>query len=251
MAHRLHRGGIHLVLSLVVALAAAALVLGVWYPDPYRSLSGGLHLFSILVAVDVMLGPLATAVVSKPGKSAREWRTDVTLIALVQCAALIYGLWTLHLARPVYLAFEIDRFRVVHAVDVPPDQLANAAEGFRVLPTAGPALVAVRPLASSAEQMEATFAALQGVHLAFRPDFWMPYEQARQAVRKEAKPISELMNREPRFQPELAQAIKARGVSASEVVYLPLAGRTQFWTVLLQADTVQPFAYLSIDPYEQ
>jgi hypothetical protein len=236
-------------LSLVVALLAAALVLGVWYPMPYRSLSGGLHLFSLLVVVDVMLGPLATTVVSKPGKSKREWRTDVALIALVQCAALAYGLWTLHQARPVYMAFEVDRLRVVHAVDVPTELLAQAPEGFRQLPVTGPGWVAVRPLTNSTERMEATFTALHGLHLAFRPDLWMPYEQASAAVRREAKPLSELTDRLPQFRQPLLQAIESQRVFPSDVVYLPLVGRNAFWTALFDANTLKPLAYLPIDPY--
>jgi hypothetical protein len=249
MRHRLRMGGTHLVLSLAVALGAAALVLGLWYPAPYRSLSGGLHLFSLLVVVDVMLGPLATTVVSKPGKSAREWRTDVALIALVQCAALAYGLWTLHQARPVYMAFEVDRLRVVHAVDVSPELLDKAPEGFRQLPLGGPGWVAVRPFVNNAERTEATFAALQGVHLAFRPDFWIPFEQASGAVRQEAKPLSELMAREPKLRQALQQALDAHGVAAADVVYLPLLGRTAFWTALFHANTLKPLDYLPIDPY--
>lgn len=251
MLYRLRIGGIHLALSLVVALMAAVLVFGVWYPVPYRSLSGGLHLFSLLVVVDVMLGPLATTIVSRPGKFAREWRTDMALIALVQCIALGYGLWTLHQARPVYMAFELDRLRVVHAVDVPSELLAQAPEGFRQLPLTGPGWVAVRPLSNSAEHMEATMAALQGMHLAFRPDLWMPYEQASEVMRQEAKPLSELMERQPQLRQPLLQAIESQGVSAAEVVYLPLLGRTAFWTALLHAKTLKPITYLPIDPYGQ
>jgi hypothetical protein len=247
--YRLRLGGIHLIWSLAVALLAAALVFGLWYPAPYRTLSGGLHLFSLLVVVDVMLGPLATMVVSKLGKSARAWRTDVALIALVQCAALGYGLWTLHQARPVYMAFELDRFRVVHAVDVPPGWLAKAPAGFQKLPLTGPAWVAVRPPASGMETVETTIDALQGFHLAFRPELWIPYEQSLDRVRQEAKPLSEWIAREPQWRQPLLQALEPHGLTASEVVYLPLLGRTEFWTMLLHANTLKPLAYLPIDPY--
>lgn len=232
-----------------MALAAAALVFGLWYPPPYRSLSGGLHLFTLVVVVDVMLGPLATTVVSKPGKSTREWRTDVTFIALVQCAALGYGLWTLYQARPVYMAFELDRFRVVHAVDVPPEWLAKAPASFQKLPLTGPSWLAVRPPPSGIESIEKTIDALQGFHLAFRPELWMPYEQALDQVRQEAKPLSELVAREPQLLQSLLQALEPYSLTVSEVVYLPLLGRTEFWTTLLYAKTLKPLAYLPIDPY--
>lgn len=247
--HRLRFSSIHLAWSLVVALAAAALVFGLWYPAPYRSLSGGLHLFSLLVVVDVMLGPLATAVVSKPDKSVRAWRTDITVIALLQCAALGYGLWTLHQARPVYMAFELNRFRVVHAVDVPTEWLAKAPADFRELPLTGPSWLAVRQPTGAQEFLDATVAALQGVHLAFQPELWIPYEQALDRVRQEAKPLNEWIAREPQRQQTFLQALEPHGLTASEVVYLPLLGRTEFWTMLLHAKTLKPLAYLPIDPY--
>ena len=57
---RLQAAGIHLLISLFVAALAAVLVFGLWYPNPYRDLSGGRTLFSMVVGVDVVLGPLIT-----------------------------------------------------------------------------------------------------------------------------------------------------------------------------------------------
>jgi len=247
--YRIVRAGVHLSASVLVSLLVSIVVFFVWYPEPYRTLSGGVYLFSILVAVDVTIGPLATFVVSKPGKPLKEWRTDVSLIALVQVVALMYGVWSLYQARPVYMAFEVDRLRVVHAVDVPPELLAQAPDGFRKLPIAGPSWVAVRPLTNGAENMQATMAALQGLHLAFRPDFWIAFEQASEAVRQKAKPLSELIAREPQLSQPLLQALKSHNVAVSDVVYLPLLGRTKFWTALFYVNSLKPFAYLPIDPY--
>ena len=44
---KLRAAGIHLGLSLLVAALAAALVFGVWYPYPYREISGGRALFDL------------------------------------------------------------------------------------------------------------------------------------------------------------------------------------------------------------
>ena len=55
---RLRAATIHLSVTLVVAALAAWLVFGLWYPYPYREISGGRELFLLVVAVDVVLGPL-------------------------------------------------------------------------------------------------------------------------------------------------------------------------------------------------
>jgi len=116
---RLKAAAVHLCISLLVAGCAAWLVFGVWYPYPYREISGGRELFMLVVTVDVMLGPLITFIVFDRRKPRRELGRDLALVGLIQLAGLGYGLWTVHAARPVHLVFEIDRFRVIHAVDVP------------------------------------------------------------------------------------------------------------------------------------
>lgn len=248
-AHRLSRSGAHLLLSLLVAALVALLVFNVWYPAPFRELSGGLALFGILVTVDLLLGPLATAVVSKPGKSQREWRLDVALIVVVQLAALGYGLWTMYQARPVYMAFEIDRLRVVNAVDVDVERLPMASAGLQALPIAGPGLVAVRPFTSANESVNATLAALQGAELGFRPDFWMPYDQAREAILAAAQPLTELTGRKPETQAQLNAALASNNLAAKDVLYLPLHARSTFWTALISTTDAKPLAYIPLDPY--
>ncbi len=44
----------------------------------------------------------------------------------------------------VHLVFEIDRFRAVHAIEVPRDELGRAPAGLGTLPLTGPTLLSVR-----------------------------------------------------------------------------------------------------------
>lgn len=250
LSFRLRSAGLHFLLSAVVIGLAAALVFLVWYPRPYASVSGGLHLFLILASVDLFMGPLATAVVSSPGKSRREWYTDLTVIAVLQVAALGYGVWTMAQARPVYLAFEIDRFRVIHAIDVPQDLLGQAPVGFRVLPLSGPALVAVRPFKNAREEADATFAALQGLHLGARPDLWTPYASAANMVVYASKPLALLANHHPQAMGVVESQAQNAKVPMDQIRILPVAGRQDFWTALIDQRTGQPFGFLPIDGFE-
>ena len=81
---RFKASGIHLCISLTIALLAAALVGGVWYPYPYREISGSRELFLIVVAVDVILGPLITLTVFNRTKPWPELRSDLAIVALIQ-----------------------------------------------------------------------------------------------------------------------------------------------------------------------
>ncbi|PZP99313.1 MAG: pilus assembly protein [Variovorax paradoxus] len=246
---RLRAAGIHLGISFCVAALAAALVFGLWYPYPYREIAGGRELFLLLVGVDVVLGPLLTLAVFNRAKPWTELRRDLAVIALLQVAALGYGLWTVASARPVHLVFEIDRFRVVHAVDVPPQLLGRAPAGVDALPWTGPTLLAVRPFRSEQEKMDVTLVALQGVALSARPDLWLAYEAARPAVLAAAKPVSELRARLAAQAGAIDAAVAATGRPAKDLVYLPLAGRKSFWTVLLDGADARVVGFVAVDAF--
>ena len=230
---RLRASAIHLLLSCAIAALCALLVFGMWYPYPYREISGGRELFLIVVIVDIILGPLITFTVFNRAKPMTELRRDLTVVVLMQIAALVYGLWTVSVARPVHMVFEIDRFRVVHAIDVPTEMLHQTPPGVDALPLTGPTLLAVRTFRDSNESMEATLAALKGAHLGARPDLWEPYSQALPRVLAAAHPVSLLKSRFPAGVAEIDQSILQAGGNPQTVVYLPLVGRKSFWTVLM------------------
>lgn len=230
---RLRASAIHLLLSCAIAALCAMLVFFIWYPYPYREISGGRELFFIVISVDIILGPLITFTVFNRAKPIKELQRDLVIVVLLQLAALAYGLWTVSVARPVHMVFEIDRFRVVHAIDVPVDMLDKTPSGVDALPLTGPTLLAVRPFRDPNESMEATLAALNGAPLAARPDLWEPYEQARPRVLVAAHPVAALKSRFPGRGAEIDQLIQAAGGNPQTAVYLPLAGRKSYWTVLL------------------
>jgi hypothetical protein len=249
---RLRASGIHLGLSLGIALLAALLVFGIWYPYPYRDISGGRELFLIVVTVDVILGPLITLAIFNRVKAWPVLRRDLVVVALVQLGALGYGLWTVFVARPVHMVFEYDRFRVVHAIDIAPDQLPKAAPAFNTLPITGPTLLSLRPFKDSNEKFEMTVTALQGLTLAARPELWQAYAAGRVDMLKVARPVAELQLRvakDAAASSAVKRALIDGGQAAQSWLWIPLAGRKSFWTVLLDAQTLQPTAYLPLDSF--
>jgi hypothetical protein len=118
IGQRLRAAVIHLLLSAAVAALAALLVFAVWYPMPYRQISGGRDLFLLVVAVDVAIGPLITLAVFDRRKPRAELVRDMAVVAAMQLAALAYGLHTVAQARPAVVALEVDRLRVVRAIDL-------------------------------------------------------------------------------------------------------------------------------------
>jgi hypothetical protein len=248
-APRLQASGLHLLLSLGVAALAATLVFAIWYPYPYRVISGGQELFLILVTVDVLLGPLITLSVFNLSKPRRTLKKDLMVVGLLQVAALAYGLWTMSLARPVHLVFEIDRFRVVHAVDVPLDELAQADPRIQTLPLMGPSLLAMRSFKSENEKMEATMMALQGIALGARPAMWQPYGEGVTSVLQVAQPLRVLKAKFPDRQAQIDAVVGKTGRPADALLYVPMVGRDTFWTVLIDPISAQVLAFLPLDPF--
>jgi hypothetical protein len=247
---RLRAAIIHLGLSALVAMIAALLVFALWYPYPYREVSGGRELFQLVVAVDIVLGPLLTFAVFNRAKPRTELRRDLTVIALLQLAGLAYGLWTVHIARPVHMVFEYDRFRVVHQVEIPVELASAVPAGIEAVPWGRPTLLSLRPFRNAQENTDMTLAALQGLPLSARPDLWQSYEAGRAQVLRAAKPATQLKSRFPQRTAEIDAALQQAGREATAVAYLPLVGRkAEAWTVLLDASTAEVIGYLPLDSF--
>jgi hypothetical protein len=245
---RFSAAGIHLLISLGVAAAAAGLVFLVWYPFPYREISGGRELFFIVMAV--VMGPLLTLTVFNRNKPPGELRRDLAIIGMLQMAALVYGLWTVSVARPVHLVFEMDRFRVVHAIEVPEAELDQAPPELQRLPWTGPTPLSMRPFRNDREKVDFTLVALGGLPLGARPALWQDYARAGPQIRAAARPVSELRTRFPAQAGLVDEALKSvPGASAMALGYLPMAGRDKYWTALLDLNTTGVIAFVPIDSF--
>lgn len=231
---RARAAGVHLLLSMLVATAAAALVFGLWYPGAYREMAGGRELFLLITSVDVALGPLLTFVAFNLRKPRRELRRDLAIIGVLQLGALIYGLHTTYLVRPVAMVFEIDRLRVVTQADVRMSELPEAAEAYRSLPLTGPWLLGARRAAEGAERTEALFLGLQGYDTGQRPTFWEPYDRARPRVLEKSRPVRQLLDHQTDRRSELEQAIAEAGLDPSTARFLPVMARGD-WVALLNS----------------
>lgn len=247
---RLRAFGMHLALSMVVAALAATLVFGLWYPYPYRALSGGRELFLLLMGVDVVIGPVITFFIYNPIKKLRrELLLDLALVGLLQMAALGYGLWTVSQARPVHLVFEYSRFSVAHANQVPDALLDRVPQGIVPLPWTGPTLLSLRPFKNTQERMDATVAAMSGAPLPGRVDLWQPYPMARDAVLQQARPLSELRTRFPEMGGQMDELLRTVGQTWERSAYLPLVGRKMAWTVVIDNQSADVIGFLPVDPF--
>ena len=237
-AAAIHFGG-----SLLVAGAFAGLVFGLWYPYPYTELSGGRELFLLIVAVDVVCGPLLTLVLFNPTKTRGELWRDLGLVALIQLGALSYGLWTVWLARPLYLVQEIDRFKVIAATNLLEGFAADVPNNLQPRLFSGPMMVAIRQPKDETERKNVMVESIEGGRdYAERPEFYLPYEgEAALKSLLRAKPLAVFLQKRP-DQQSLAKALATeRGADIAQLMYLPVVARQDWIAVLDRQGQIQGF----------
>jgi hypothetical protein len=245
---RAKASAVHLGMSLLIAMLAAALVFLLWFPWPFRIVSGGQELFLLIVSVDVALGPLLTFAIFNHAKPLAELVRDLAVIVLLQLGALGYGLYTVYLARPVVMAFEADRLRVVTDVEVQHDQLPTALPEFRELSLTGPKLVGTRE-SKGKELLTSVDQSLQGVEVSMRPSYWVPYAQSKDRVLKRARGIDVLRKQYPKESAEIDAAVARTGRAESALRFLPLQARSLGWSALLDAQTAAPVGYVPLEGF--
>lgn len=238
---------LHLAASVGLIAAIGAVVFQLWYPSPYAHMAGGLHLFVILVVVDLAVGPLLTCVVATPSKPSRQLRRDIAVIAMLQLASTAYGVYSIAMARPVALSFELVQFRLLSAADIDRSLLASAHAGLRELSWTGPQLIAAVPPSEPTAKLKAIELGLAGFDLSFMPSNWRGYEVQSARAWLTATPIEKLLMRFP-SQRANVQCMAARvHRPVTDLRFLPVRTRSEGWTAVVVNPGAQVVGFLPVD----
>ncbi len=246
---KLRAAGLHLIGSVLVATLVAVVVFKLWFPYPFREVSGGTSLFVLIISVDVVLGPLLTFVAFNPAKTRGHLVRDLATITVLQLAGLMYGISVMYAARPIGMVYEVDRFRAVTYADLKMDELPKALPELRSLSLTGPRLMGIRDSKPGAERLETLDLSMAGFEVSMRPSFWVPYKDSVPAVLKRARPAQLLLDHHADQRERLQQAIAETGQPVAALRFLPLQGRQDNWVVLLDAQSAQPLAYVQVDGF--
>jgi hypothetical protein len=239
---------IHLGISAAVGVGAAGLIFGVWYPSPYSHAVGAGRLILLLLGVDVVLGPLLTLIVFKSGK--KSLRFDLSVIALLQACALVYGMSVIVRARPAFIVGRIDRFAIVSANDLDAEDLGKASRPeFRSAPWSGPKIVGAA-IPEDVEQRNALiFSSTGGKDLEKFPQYYVDYPQAAPTLLAHARLLDELRKKKPESGALIDDYLSHANRRADTVVWIPLDARRASMVMLLDSKSGQPLGALAIDPW--
>ncbi|MFK8076299.1 MAG: hypothetical protein AB8B84_06915 [Granulosicoccus sp.] len=106
---------IHLALSLLIFSSLVFMMVLYWFPGELFFIDGGWQGLKLVAMVDLVLGPALTLLLYKPGKP--KLVLDMSLIAVIQIAALGYGFYTTYQQRTVALVYAERGFNTVSARD--------------------------------------------------------------------------------------------------------------------------------------
>ena len=180
----------HILVSLGAALGVVALVYGLWYPSPLSKAVGVTHIFLMLLAIDVILGPILGFVIYKEAKKTLKF--DLSVIILIQIVALVFGVYNIAQARPAWVVFNTDRFELIRNNDLVLSEPAPQDE-FVQVSWVGPQWAAVKVANDVQQKNEDLFAeALGGLSIAQRPERYIDIDEEKATLRKRALPLSSL-----------------------------------------------------------
>jgi hypothetical protein len=248
LKNRIFPAAVHLGVSLLVGALTWVLVSRFLYPYPFIEISGGRHLFLLLVAVDVVLGSVLTFSVFSSTKLRSVLMRDLIMIGMLQTAALGYGLWTLYTARPVYLVYEVDRFKVITAADVDKSDLSEAPPQFREFPIFGVQTIGIRGARDGEDKLRSLELELAGKELSLQTQWWQPLsEENRASMRQHGKPLMLLRQQAGDGGKEIDRILREAGLADADALVLPMVARMTTWTVVLDKRDLKSIGYWPID----
>lgn len=219
---------IHLIGSAIVVVLVFVLVRALWYPGRLFEAASGTDLMTILILVDVTLGPLITLIIYSPGKP--SLKSDVRTVIVVQIAFLLFGIWSIFSARPAFIAFSEDRFFLVTANEIDTEDLLSAKNPeFQSLPLTGPKIVGAVLPEDVGLREKIAIGNLVGMGVQHLPQSYVSYAQIAQRVTLVAMPSAELGNRSKNVTREEQARLSAyeakKRAEGINVRFVPLVSR--------------------------
>ena len=238
---------IHLTASATIFLVFLGIMFFVWYPAPYFEIDGGWKVLRILAGVDVVLGPLLTLIVFKPGKPSLKF--DMSCIVLLQLGALLYGGTIIYQQRPAFVVFGVDRFTSIPAAEVEFDKL-NHPELKRVAGI-GPLLAQTRPPDDPKVLQELLFSiVLEGQKdLEFRAELYEPYRPDLTHLRSRSLDLDKIAALDGNAKTLIEAFAAQHGGQLKNYLYLPLKGKNKDIVLALSTQDGMPAGWIPISPW--
>ena len=234
----------HLSISFLIALLVIGLVFFVWYPAPLAKAVGVTNIFLMMLAIDVIVGPILGWLVYQEGKKTLKF--DLSVIILIQIAALCYGVFSIEQGRPAWLVYNVDRFELVRKNELVDTNIQQAQPRFQKPSWFKPQYVATEFAKDIQQRNDEMFAeVLGGISIAQRPERYVELTQAKTQIQQRALPLVELQQYNPKTDVEktLAEYPKANA-------WLPLKANAVDMVVLVNKESASIIKIVDLRPWK-
>ena len=234
----------HLSISFLIALLVIGLVFFVWYPAPLAKAVGVTNIFLMMLAIDVIVGPILGWLVYQEGKKTLKF--DLSVIILIQIAALCYGVFSIEQGRPAWLVYNVDRFELVRKNELVDTNIQQAQPQFQKPSWFKPQYVATEFAKDIQQRNDEMFAeVLGGISIAQRPERYVELTQAKKQIQQRALPLAELEQYNPKtdIQKTLAKYPKADA-------WLPLKANAVDMVVLVNKESASIIKIVDLRPWK-
>lgn len=181
----------HLTTSILIVLIVTGSIFFVWYPYPLAQAVGVIYLFIMLIIIDLILGPLMTLLIYK--KDINAFKIDLSIIIVIQIAALIYGLHSLAQGRPAWIVFNQNKFELIRVNDQIIENTKYIHKQFQSISWTGPQYVAAVPSKNMKQREDDLFMdALAGISLAQRPERYVAISNVKHKIQQQSQNLDNL-----------------------------------------------------------
>lgn len=177
----------HFSISLLVACIAMSIVFFLWYPLPLAKAVGVTHIFLMMLAIDVIVGPVLGSLVYKEGKKSLKF--DLAVIILIQLSAFVYGFYSIAQGRPAWIVYSVDRFQVIRKNDIALQPKVEVKFEYQNISWIGAKFVGVELSKNKEQKQKDMFNAVLGLTLAQQPDRYIPFSQVQQDIQKNSQDL--------------------------------------------------------------
>ncbi|MCK4951005.1 MAG: hypothetical protein KAS48_04245, partial [Gammaproteobacteria bacterium] len=235
---------IHCVFSACIIGIFMAIVMGLWFPDNLFELEDVWEGLKILIPVYAIVGPLLTLILYAPNK--KGLKIDISMIAIFQIVALLYGGWTIYGQRPAVFVFAGDRFEIIPYSEF--DQSKLLKEYYPASITKYPLITYALPGQNNEEKKDFIF---NNIQYQKSPERYRPLNDYIDILRKRALDINNFKPGTSESTVSLVKFIK-RHKNNQDILLFPLQGTT-FDSIVLVLDIkgISNAGYIDIDPWSE
>ena len=238
---------IHLALSSVVVGSIFLIIFFAWYPYPYFEIRGAGDIVLILIGVDLVLGPLLTFIVYKPKKKTLVF--DLSVIVIIQLAALVYGVSAIYEERPYFMVYAVDRFTLLAEKDVDFAEITGHSQKEK--PGIGPLMVLAKMPEDLQEQQKLMTEVVfeNKPDLDRRPKYWVPYRENLEIVFARTKTLQELREKRGSVAGLVDKIVASHGGNIDDLAFAPMIGKNGDFAVVLERKTGRLVDAIATDPW--